>query len=382
MSPVAEQTAYSEDEIRSIGKIPIRNLWLLMLYASDLYRQLDVAKISVEDNPEDIADLVAEILCRWVEHRLVRNLSFGYEKKVEIIGRVRGRIDVLSTERHRLLDKGKVCCRFEALSVDTPRNRYVRAALEQLGKLLSGAGLARRRKSADLARRCKTLAMRLDRLGVSKGRPLGYNGKSERFGHHDAEDRKMIAAADLAFTLELPTEFIGQHYLALPDREEIRLWELFEKAIAGFYSVTLEKAQWRVLPGTSFKFQITGSPSGIDAILPSMKTDIIVEQRNTKTQLVIDTKFKSVTTKGQYQERILRSGDIYQMYTYLRSQEDPSIAHTLSSMGMLLHPTVDEEFNESVTIQGHPIWFCTVNLGGTASSIRERLLLLHQLAFG
>lgn len=372
MSALATQTAYSEDETRSIGKIPVRNLWLLMLYASDLYRQLGSAKIAVEDNPEDIADLVAEILCHQVEHRLARNLSFGYENKVAIVGRVRGRIDSLYTERHRLLDKGKICCRFEELSVDTPRNRYVRAALEQLSKLVKKAGLVRR---------CKALVMNLERLGVSKGKPSGYNGKSERFGRHDAEDQKMIAAADLAFSLALPTEFIGQHHLALPDKEVTWLRKLFEKAIAGFYSVTLEKAQWRVLAGRQFNWQVTKKTAGIDAIMPSMKTDIIIDQRDTGCRLVIDTKFNSVTTKGWHREETLRSGYIYQMYTYLRSQEDPCTENTLSSIGMLLHPTVDKELDEVVTIQGHPIWFCTVNLGEAASSIRERLLLLLELVF-
>ncbi len=124
-------SAASRSEVRTIGKIPVRNLWLLMLYASDLYRQLGTTKIDVEDNLEEIADLVAEILCHQVEQRLMRNLSFGYQSKVDVISRVRGRIDTLYTERHRLLDKGKVCCRFEELTVDTSRNRYVRAALEQ-----------------------------------------------------------------------------------------------------------------------------------------------------------------------------------------------------------------------------------------------------------
>ena len=59
---------------KMLDKIPVRNLWLLLLYASDLYRQLDAAsKTAIENNPEDIADLVAEILCHQVEKRLSYN---------------------------------------------------------------------------------------------------------------------------------------------------------------------------------------------------------------------------------------------------------------------------------------------------------------------
>ena len=116
--------------IGRIGRIPVRNLWLLMLYASDLFRELEKAKVAVEDNPDDIPDLVAELLCRQVERRIQRNLSYGYQSREAILGRVRGRIDLLATERHRLLDRGKIACRFDELTVDTARNRFVRAALE------------------------------------------------------------------------------------------------------------------------------------------------------------------------------------------------------------------------------------------------------------
>ena len=45
-----------------IGRIPVRNVWLLMLYASRLLRYLDVGeKKGAEENPDDIADLAAEI---------------------------------------------------------------------------------------------------------------------------------------------------------------------------------------------------------------------------------------------------------------------------------------------------------------------------------
>jgi 5-methylcytosine-specific restriction enzyme subunit McrC len=52
----------AHEEIGRVGRIPVRNLWLLMLYASDLFRNLEKAKVAVEDNPEDIPDLVAEML--------------------------------------------------------------------------------------------------------------------------------------------------------------------------------------------------------------------------------------------------------------------------------------------------------------------------------
>ena len=357
---------------RRIGNIPIRNLWLLMLYASDVYHYLGAKKVATEDNPEDIADLVAEILCHEVEKRLRRNLSYGYESKVAVMSRVRGRINMLTTESRRLLAKGKVCCRFDELTIDTPRNRYVRSALARLMKIDI---------ESTLADRCKGLIRSLEHLGVSKVKPINYSLRSEKFGRHDIGDQKMMAAADLAFSLALPTEFAGTHHLPSPDTQVDWLRKLFEEAMAGFYKVTLDKKLWRVSDGKRLNWQASDKSSIIDAILPQMQTDIIIRNKVSGQLLVIDTKFTSVTTKGWYRKMSLDSKHIYQMYAYLRSQEKIDDHNSLTSTGMLLHPTVDEDLTEMANIQGHPLRFCTVNLGENAANIRERLLHLHQIAF-
>ncbi|ELA9323936.1 5-methylcytosine-specific restriction endonuclease system specificity protein McrC [Vibrio parahaemolyticus] len=365
-------TQLHTNNTRRIGQIPMRNIWLLMLYASELYRYLGSNKIDVEDNPEQIANLVAEVLCHLVEERLVRNLSHGYSRKEAEVSRVRGRINVLATERHRLLDKGKICCRFDELTIDTPRNRYVLAALERLPKI----GI-----KSSLANRCGSLALKLSSLGVSKVKPSGYSYQTERFGRHDVSDQKMVAAAELAFSLALPTESEGLFHLATPDKEIRWLRKLFEKAVAGFYSVALDKREWVVAPSKQFNWQVSDKSAGIDEILPRMVTDIIIDQRLRNERLIIDTKFNSLTKKGWYRNETLRSGYLYQMYAYLRSQENERNLRSLTSCGMLLHPAVDDEVAEMVKIQGHAIWFCTVNLGDSALSIRKRLLFLIDKAF-
>lgn len=45
-----------------VGRVPVRNLWLLMFDASDLWRHRGVINAAVEDAPDNLPDLVAEIL--------------------------------------------------------------------------------------------------------------------------------------------------------------------------------------------------------------------------------------------------------------------------------------------------------------------------------
>ena len=75
-----------------VGRIPVRNLWLLMLYASDLFRMRGRDDLAYEDNPDELPDLVAEILAHAVEERQRRQLSLGYQRRNAVVARVRGRI--------------------------------------------------------------------------------------------------------------------------------------------------------------------------------------------------------------------------------------------------------------------------------------------------
>jgi len=357
-------TSVAEKDLRTTRKIPIKNLWLLMLWASDLYQQLSTRQVDVEDNPEDIPDLIAEILCAQVERRLMRNLSFGYQNKVAVRPRVKGRIDLLYTESHRLLEQAKVCCRYDELTVNTPRNRYVRAALEKLHLIVI---------ERKLSHQCRILAMRLDRLGVSQDKPPSYSGKSERWRLQDVEDRIMLYAADLAFSLALPNEEAGRHWLHSPDKER-KLHALFEKAIAGFYTVAL-KGLCNVHEQKTLKWQTTKASDGIGDILPNMKADIVIENKSSSDCLVIDTKYKRITK--EYHGEKLDSPNIYQMYAYLRSQEgNPQEPALSTASGMLLHPTIGADVNEAVTIQGRKFIFCTVDLNKEATKIRQQLLAI------
>jgi 5-methylcytosine-specific restriction enzyme subunit McrC len=356
-----------------IGSIPVRNLWLLMLYASDLFRQLERKKVAIEESPDDIPALVAEILAHLVERRLKRNLSFGYQASEAVLSRVRGHIDMLGTERRQLLYRGKIACRFEDLTVNTPRNRFVRAALDSIARIVS---------KPQLAHRCRSLSCGLGRLGVSHERPSRLKSGADRFGHHDSEDRFMLAAAQLAFDLALPTEDCGDRSLMTPDRDIHWVRRLYEKAIGGFYNVVLTPKGWSVSAGRTLGWQIEQKTSGIDALLPSMRTDVILEHRVMRKRLVIDTKFTSILKPGWYREKTFNSNYVYQLYAYLRSQESEADQLARNASGMLLHPAVGGCVDESVVIQGHSIRFATVDLGATTAEIRNQLLKLVESPVG
>ena len=119
----------------------------------------------------------------------------------------------------------------------------------------------------------------------------------------------------------------------------------------------------------------------MDKIFPNMKTDIIIDNTDLAYRIVIDTKFNAVVTSGWYRDETLRSGYLYQMYAYLRSQEDSNDPLNKNACGLFIHPSIGENINEYVIIQNHKISFTTVDLNTTANEVREQLLKIVQCSF-
>jgi 5-methylcytosine-specific restriction enzyme subunit McrC len=116
--------------------------------------------------------------------------------------------------------------------------------------------------------------------------------------------------------------------------------------------------------------------SGIAAVFPSMVTDIVIDRHDPPQRLVIDTKFTGVYGRGWHREQTLRTGHVYQLYAYLRSQEGQGDPWADAASGLLLHPAIAVDVDESVTIQGHRLRFATVDLTASHAALKARLLEL------
>ena len=364
MTELATSTITGYEKNFSAG-IPVQNLWLLMLYASE-FRYLANEYAGTESVDEDVANLVADVLCNQVEERLKRNLTYGYKHSTRELNRVRGRINTLETYSKQLLQKGKVSCTFEELSIDTPRNRYICAALHKISRLVS-------KKMLKL--RCHKLNQVMIQLGVSPLFSVNYQPKNDRFSRHETGDQKVLGTAELAFNLALINESDGSGLYPSPDKQEHWVRILFEKAVAGFYDLKLGK-DWKVKHGRKLNWQIESATPLISELMPSMKLDILLENQMLSKRIIIDTKYTSITSERQFGGESFKSNYIYQLYTYLRSQEHPSDHLSLSSTGMLLHPSVGVSYDEVASIQGHELRFCTVDLTQSAASIEKELLSL------
>ncbi|MFT9018607.1 5-methylcytosine restriction system specificity protein McrC [Acetobacter malorum] len=345
------------------GDIPLRNIWLLFLYAANLVQFKDEFSADVEV-ATDLPDLIGRLLAHSVEKRARRPLTRNYQTENATLSRVRGRIDLVDTFTRRLLDRGQVSCIFETHTFNTPRNRLVRSALDQLGKRL---------RNNDTAHRCRHLARELTSLGIGPDHPGRAELAKDQIGRNDKTDLIMVRLAELVFTIAIPTETEGLHKLPRAEATTHLIRKLFEKAIGNALRLELEPEGWRINQGHRLKWPVTECSSGLTAMLPGMATDIELLHPPTQRKIIIDTKFTHIFTRSQFRTEILKSGYLYQLYAYLRTQEDACTSSDLLTEGMLLHPQTGEAICEHATIQGHTLHFRTIDMTADPQAFEKAL---------
>lgn len=108
-----------------------------------------------------------------------------------------------------------------------------------------------------------------------------------------------------------------------------------------------------------------------------MKTDVTLENLTAERRIVIETKFTDALVVGPdygKNEPTLNSGYLYQLYTYLTSQDrqDDPIADHAEGILLFVQTFGSQPFTEEAEIQGHRMRFMSVDLGATPAEIRAR----------
>ena len=346
----------------SRSRIPVRNLWLLMLYASRLYQRSEIVRNrGVEENPDDLLELVAEVLVAAVERRLQRSLGRQYRERTATLNRVRGHIDLLATESRMLLAQGRVACRFHELSVDNLCNRTLLTALV-LG--------ARHVRDKSLERRARRLADTLAQYGVSRELISVREAAQLSLGRNQRDDVEAVDAAWLVMQMVIPAEHKGWASGREPEREASEIRHLYEAAVRGFYRAVLPP-EWHAVGATQHGWPVVDETAGLRAVLPIMKTDTVLE--TVDRPIIVETKFVDALKANQYGTPRLDPKYVYQLYAYVQSQHDRDELSSTAE-GVLLYPVVGQHLDEAATIQGHRYRILTVDLAASASAIRRTLL--------
>ena len=160
--------------------------------------------------------------------------------------------------------------------------------------------------------------------------------------------------------------------------DEQRMCRLYEKFILEYY-----KREFPMLDVSASQIP-WALDDGIGDMLPAMQSDITLSNGN--DVLIIDAKYypASGNTQVQYDKHTLHSGNLYQIFSYVKNKdaEFGETPHKVS--GMLLYAKTEEDIqpDNSYRMSGNEISVKTLDLNMEFAAIAEQLNTIVKERFG
>lgn len=335
--------------------ILIKNIYYMLSYAFQTLNQSNYEEIAAEKF-EDMQNLFAAILAKGIGFQLKQGLYREYRNCQEDLSVMRGKINMQGTIRNKMSRRQLLACEFDELSENNLLNQILKSTV----LLLLKHGNVKARYKDDLKKKMLFFSA-VDMLELTSVR-----WSAIRFGRNNQNYRMLISICQLlAEGLPLTTEQ-GEYRLAA-FLDEQRMCRLYEKFILEYYrkhfpqlSVTASQIPWALDDGSG-------------TMLPVMQSDITLQLGS--SVLIIDAKYYSHTTQEHYDRHTLHSGNLYQIFTYVKNKDYAfgETPHKVS--GLLLYAKTEDQIHPDQTYQmhGNEIGVKTLDLNLPFEGIRKQL---------
>jgi 5-methylcytosine-specific restriction enzyme subunit McrC len=346
--------------------IPIRNLWYMLLYA---WNELSLKRLWSDEDAEiapTLDALLASILAKFVQQRLRIGLGCDYMDESLAIRGVKGRIDFTTSVKGRTLDRGMAVCDFQQYSANVPKNQIIRSVLARL--VQTGDFGVEVVRADELRHQLRWLVRLLDGIDLIELKPDFVRSQQQNRNDHDY--RLMLAICELILQRQMPTHEGGLHKISELERTAMVFHRIYEKFIANFYGHHLR--EWIVTPQKRLGwYEEDPNPH-----LPAMHPDLVLQEKSTGRIIMLDTKFTAQSLDaGRWGQPAFNSPHLYQIYTYLKSQEHMSEQFRCCT-GILLYPTVHQNLSEAIRLQDHTVRIETIDLTLPWQDVEHSLLEL------
>ena len=312
---------------------------------------------------DNVADLCAAILSKGVAEQLKRGLGREYISQRDTLSSLCGKIDISESIKTQSVLKKKLVCDYDDFSVNTYVNQIIKSTM----MLLLQSNISKSQKK-DL----RKLLVFFDEVDVLDIHTINWKIKYNR---NNQTYQMLITICHLVIKGLLQTNSDGTTRLMdfLNEREA---WRLYEKFLLAYYrkehiglSATASKIRWQL-------------DDGVSTMLPEMQTDIVLSKG--ENILIIDAKYYTRTTQGQFKLRTIHSGNLYQIFTYVKNKEIELSDKPHKVSGMLLYAKTDEDVlpNAVYQMSGNQISVRTLDLDCDFSDIAAQLDVIVAEQFG
>lgn len=341
--------------------IRIQNIYHMLAYAFQVLRGRGYRDVATEQF-DNAAELCAAILSRGISSQIKRGLGREYMDRTEAILSLRGKIEVSESAKTRSVMRRQMVCAYDEFSVDTRMNGILKATC----RLLLHADISKARK--------KELRSLMAFFSDVRDVDLATVDWHMRFDRNNQTYRMLMGVCWLVAKGLLQTQADGSAKL-MDFFDEQRMSRLYEKFILEYYR--------QEHPELTARASCIGwaLDDGFDDLLPTMKSDVMLCCGS--AVLIIDAKYYSCTTQRRFDKRSIHSGNLYQIFAYVKNKEAElaGAPHTVS--GLLLYAKTDEEIQPDgvYRMSGNRISVRTLDLGLPFESICMQLDEIAKMHF-
>lgn len=333
--------------------IYIKNIYYMLSYAYKVLNEKGYRKIEVETF-ENVLELLSEILAIGVSKQIKQGLVKDYIDVTETTSSIKGKINITESINQQSFIKGQLNCTYDEFSVNCYLNQILKSTMNLLVK--SDISLKRKKKLRNLL----LYFGEVDLIDVES-----INWKI-RFDRNNQTYKMLINICYLAINGLIHSESVGDKKL-MEFFDDQLMSTLYEKFLLNYF----KKEHPDILAhAPQIEWQID---EGIDFLLPKMKTDVTLEYEN--KILILDAKFYSSNISENYGKNIHITGNLYQIFTYVKNKQIEIQANDVEVSGMLLYARTTESIqpDSDYVMSGNKISVKTLDLNQDFSEIKSQL---------
>lgn len=346
----------------------IKNIYYMLSYAFTALKESVYDDIQKESF-DNIHNLFAAILAKGIGLQLKQGLYREYINRVENLPVVRGKIDMPGTIKNRLEHRMIVTCDYDELSENNLLNQILKSTVF----------LLLRQKNVQEKYKSELKKEMLFFSEVEEIELAHIRWSDIRFQRNNRTYQLLLSICQLWIEGSLLTTESGEYRLANIVDEQ-RMSRLYEKFILEYYA---QEFGQRIKGFSSRALQIPWQlDDGYDALLPVMQTDITLTYGN--QTLIIDAKYYERTLQTNFDVQTLHSGNMYQIFTYVKNKEAELAGTGHQVSGMLLYARTDEDLvpDNVYHMSGNKISVKTLDLNQEFSEIQNQLNKIVKDHFG
>ena len=328
----------------------------MLAYAFRVLSERGYVNISPESF-ENTTNLLSAILDKGVTQLIKQGIRSDYIPTIENTGSPVGKINLAESIKSQYTVTHRLVCEHELFVPDIFLNQIIKATLT----------IATHAKEVDpnIQKSLRRNAFYFH--DVSDINPRTIRWSDIRYDRNNASYKMLVNICYLLITGLLQCEDENGHMQVANIIDDQKMHRLYERFILEYYTKECPQV-------TARASQIPWAlDDGVGTLLPVMQSDITLTRGS--RVLIVDAKYYTHTLQTQYDVHTIHSGNLYQIFTYVKNKDFSfgAAPHTVS--GMLLYATTDEAIqpNNSYQMSGNKISVRTLDLYRDFSEIATQL---------